>query len=72
MRKSTHFLPMTKPEAESLEQLRFCTASEAIGAYHARVAGKILLISDGEAVHTLAPFCPSILAGLAAKCKSLA
>ncbi len=51
---------MTKPEAESLEQLRFCTASEAIGAYHARVAGKILLISDGEAVHTLAPFSTAV------------
>ena len=51
---------MTKPEADEEEQLLFCDASEAIGAYHARVAGKILLISDSEAVQTLAPFSTAV------------
>lgn len=52
-------LPKIKPEAGQAGEVRFGTASDAIGAYRARTAGKILLISDGEDPAALAPFASS-------------
>ncbi len=50
---------MKKPEAGQAEGLRFGATFEAIEAYHVRTAGKILLISDGEDLATIAPFSRS-------------
>lgn len=54
MRYSAISLPKKKPE-EGTGELCFGSAPDAIGAYHARTAGKILLISDGEGLSTIAP-----------------
>lgn len=59
MRPNAISLPKKKPEEGQAGELRFAAASEAIGAYHARTAGKILFVSDGEDVSALAPFARS-------------
>lgn len=54
MGHTAYSLPKRKPEEGQAVNLRFSASEDAIAAYHARNAGKILLVSDGEELAALA------------------